>query len=234
MTNSCERQRVVPIAALSQSAGFRPSARFGGVDSPDRPKQQADPAAEALAQAHAQGFAEGRALAEAEARTMLEAQGQLSLAFERLDQTMEEELRLALREVVAALCERALAPLAIEEEALLARIDKAVAMLSRSYDERTIRLNPDDLSLVSERLRADWTVLPDPSLPRGTLRIESTEGGIEDGPETWRRAIAEALEYLPQKCEAVLRQEMLQPRESGPFPEPAGESTRPGNGPWPC
>ena len=65
--------------------------------------------------------------------------------------------------------------------------------MTRSYDERTIRLNPEDLALITDRLRAEWTVVPDPSLPRGSLRVESVEGGIEDGPETWRRAIAEAL-----------------------------------------
>ncbi len=85
------------------------------------------------------------------------------------------------------------APLAIDQGALLARIDKAVAMLSRSYDERTIRLNPEDLSMLSDRLSADWTVVADASLARGSLRVESIEGGIDDGPESWRRAIAEAL-----------------------------------------
>lgn len=183
----------MPFGALSQSAGFRPSARFGGAALAGPEPDPVDPEAELFAQAHAQGFAEGYAVAEAEAQAMLEAHGRLSLAFERLDQQMEEELRLALREAVSALCEHALAPLAIAEDALIARIDKAVAMLSRSYDERTIRLNPEDLALITDRLRAEWTVVPDPSLPRGSLRVESVEGGIEDGPETWRRAIAEAL-----------------------------------------
>lgn len=195
MTNSCERQRVVSFAELNRSSGFRPSARFGGptLTEPEREPEAVDPLVEALEQAHAEGFAEARALAEAEARAAREAHGRLSLAFERLDQQMEEELRLALRETVAALCEQALAPLAIDQGALLARIDRAVAMLSRSYDERTIRLNPADLSMLSDRLSADWTVVADALLPRGSLRVESTEGGIEDGPESWRRAIAEAL-----------------------------------------
>lgn len=193
MTNSSDRLRVIPLEALGGSVGFRPSARFALSAAPEPPADAADPQAEAHAQGYAEGFAAGRAEAEAEAQALIEAHGQLSLAFARLDQQMEEELRLALRETVAALCEGVLAPLAIEEEALLSRIERAVAMLSRSYDERTIRLHPDDMALLSDRLRDDWTVRPDPSLQRGALRVESVEGGIEDGPETWRRAIADAL-----------------------------------------
>jgi flagellar assembly protein FliH len=193
MTNSSDRLRTIPFEALSGSAGFRPSARFAVAATPEAASDNGDPQAEAHALGYSEGFAAGREQAEAEAKAMLDAHGRLSLAFARLDQQMEEELRLALRETVAALCEDVLAPLAIEEEALLSRIEQAVAMLSRSYDERTIRLHPDDMALLSDRLRDDWTVRPDPSLPRGSLRVESVEGGIEDGPETWRRAIAEAL-----------------------------------------
>jgi len=193
MTNLSDVRQVAPLTALSQSAGFRPLARFGQRASPEPLPDEADPQVELIAQAHAQGFAEGRAEAEAEAQAALAAHGQLSLAFQRLDQAMEEELRLALRETVARLCEGVLAPLSLDEAALLARIEKAVAMLARAYDERTIRLNPEDIALLSDQLNAEWSVLPDPSLPRGTLRVESTEGGVEDGPETWRRAISDAL-----------------------------------------
>ena len=188
---------MAPLLAAGASQGFRPLAIFAsgegrhGAQVPEA--DEPHPVEDARAEGFARGLAEGRAAAEADAFAMLEAHGALSLAFERLDQAMEEELRLALHETVSRLCEGVLAPLALDEAALLARIDKAVAMLSRSYDERTIRLNPDDLSLLSDRLHSDWTVLPDPALPRGTLRVESSEGGIEDGPETWRRAIADAL-----------------------------------------
>lgn len=186
--------RVVPFAMLSQSAGFRPHPHFGAADVPVPVEAlSVDPVEEARTQGFADGLAQGRAEAMGEALATIEAHGRLSLAFGQLDHAMEEELRLALRETVIALCEGALAPLALDQDALIARIDKAVAMLARSYDERTIRLNPDDLALISDRLRTDWTVQADASLPRGALRVESGDGGVEDGPETWRRAIAEAL-----------------------------------------
>ena len=74
------------------------------------------------------------------------------------------------------------------------RIERAVAMLQRAGDERTIRLNPADIALVSKACRNDWKIVPDASLARGALRIETADGGIEDGPAQWRQAIAEALQ----------------------------------------
>ena len=110
-----------------------------------------------------------------------------------LDRDLAETLSQRLRDTVAALCETALAPMALDEDALFARIERAVGMFSRADDERTIRLNPDDLTLISPRLAEDWQIVPDPALPRGALRVETASGGVEDGPAEWRRAIAEAM-----------------------------------------
>ncbi len=91
-----------------------------------------------------------------------------------------------------ALCEATLVPFALDPDALVQRVERALAMLARADDERVIRLNPDDLALVSPRLSDGWKVVPDPALDRGALRIEAQSGGIEDGPAQWRRALAEA------------------------------------------
>ena len=152
-----------------------------------------DPAAIAFAE----GYAAGAAAAEIEAdRIRVEAdaaRAQLKLAFARLDAEQTETLRRRLCGTVAALCETALAPLALDTDALVRRIERAVAMLARADDDRVIRLHPDDLALVGKRLPDGWTTSPDPALPRGALRIETSNGGVEDGPETWRAAIGEEL-----------------------------------------
>ena len=57
-----------------------------------------------------------------------------------------------------------------------------------------IRLHPDDLAFIAPQLSQDWNVRPDPSLARGAIRVEAANGGVEDGPEQWRRTIAEALD----------------------------------------
>lgn len=193
--------------SLSRPSAFQPDARFAGDMTPAPASDHAPPppndqldSTDPVAEAFNHGFAMGHEQASREAQIRADAEAAartgLSLAFERLDAALEEELRLRLRDTVSALCESAIAPLAIEPDALLRRISVAVAMLKRAEDERLVRLHPDDLRLVSPRLSAEWQVQPDVTLERGTVRIETATGGVEDGPANWRRAIAEAL----QRC----------------------------------
>ena len=65
-------------------------------------------------------------------------------------------------------------------------------MLQRAQDERRVLLHPEDLALVEGRLPEGIALVPDPAIERGGLRIDSEDGGIEDGPAQWRRILAEA------------------------------------------
>lgn len=195
------RPRVSLIDALAQPAAFRPNTRFGALSDIMMPHPDVTAAAEAtdlLADTYSRGFSEGHAQASDEAASRMladdRAREALVLSFARLDATMTEDLRLRLRDTVAALCEVALGPLALDETALMNRIERAISMLSRADDERVVRLHPADIELVSPRLHADWTVQSDPSLERGTVRVDTANGGVEDGPAAWRLAINEALQ----------------------------------------
>lgn len=188
--------------AGSSGGGFRSDARFTPSGSPAAPAAPAPapPQAEAedpIAAAWTEGFAAGAAEAQARAAQQAEAEGVaregLELAFTKLDAQLAEQLRERLRDTVAALCETAIAPFALDGDALIGRIARAVSMLSRADDERIIRLHPHDIALVSAKFAADWQIVPDQTLDRGALRVETATGGVEDGPELWRRAIAEAL-----------------------------------------
>ena len=195
-------QGVSLFEALARPTGFLADARFGALappEPPSKPIEEGPAPTDPVDEAFAQGFAAGyeQALEEARARAEAEAAARegLALALTRLDAVQEEELRMRLRETVAALCESAVAPLAIDLDALLRRIEAAVAMLSRADDDRLIRLHPEDIRLISQRMSAEWTIEPDPAMERGTIRIETANGGVEDGPATWRLAIAEALQH---------------------------------------
>jgi len=190
---------VVPLESLGGPTGFRQNARFARAAEEiarDHLEPEA-PADDPIARSYMDGFAAGLAAAEAEAQERAaqerQAREALSLSFARLDHELQEELRLRLRDTVAALCEAAIAPLALDEAALMRRIEKAVSMLARADDERIVRLHPDDIALVAPQFSMDWQIVPDSTLERGGLRVESANGGIEDGPAVWRREIAEAL-----------------------------------------
>jgi flagellar assembly protein FliH len=190
--------------ALARPSGFRADSRYEApalVDQAPAPEPQPhdepdapDPIDEAFAQGFAAGHEQARSEAEARAEADAAAREGLGLSLTRLDATLAEELRMRLRDTVAALCESAIAPLALDEEAMLRRIDVAISMLSRADDDRVIRLHPDDLKLIAPRLSSEWQIDADARLERGTIRIETINGGIEDGPATWRLAIAEALQ----------------------------------------
>jgi flagellar assembly protein FliH len=188
----------LPFEAFSGGGGFRSDARYaslGGTSAAEsqRVPEPEDPLGIAFAEGYTAGAIEAQARADERAQAEAAAREGLSLSFSKLDRELEEELRQRLRDTVAALCESAIAPLALDEGALLGRIERAVSLLARADDERVVRLHPDDIALLSQRFSADWQVVPDPTLVRGALRVETANGGVEDGPDLWRRAIAEAL-----------------------------------------
>lgn len=187
----------LPLAQLGQLPQFSREGRFASMfrapaTGPVEPAAPADP----LAEAYQRGYREGAAAAADDARIAETerdaARSAIELAFAEFDAADAERLRERLRQTVLALCESAVLPLSLDPAGLVARIERAVAMLQRAQDERLVRLHPDDLAIVRERLPAGLAVEPDPGVERGGLRIETADGGVEDGPSLWRRALAEA------------------------------------------
>lgn len=187
----------LPLAELGRLSGFSRDARFavlfgGGREKPDGGAPPPDP----LSDAYERGYREGLAKAMEESRRVERerdlARAAIELAFGRLDETDAVRLRERLRQTVLALCESAVLPLAIDTEGLASRIERAVLMLQRAQDERVVRLHPEDLALLRDRLPPSLKIESDPAVERGGLRIETADGGIEDGPSHWRRILIEA------------------------------------------
>ena len=188
------------LAALTgpaQEPGFRQDSRFALAvpqrhAAPAAPAEEADPVALAWAEGYAKGVEDAEAHAALAMATEAEARTALDFAFAKFDAETAETLRQRLQDTVIALCEATLVPYAHDVAVLTERVQRAVAMLSRADDDRVIRLHPEDLPLVAKRLPQDWKITPDPALERGALRVETQNGGVEDGPAQWRRALAEA------------------------------------------
>lgn len=183
----------IALVEIGPGAGFARDPRFGGAPVPIPSPAPEDPVDRAWAEGFAAGEAAATEAAEARAAEAEAARAKIEIALARLDAEQQKALRRQLIETVSVLCEAALAPLTLDQDALAARVDKAAAMLARSDDYRVLRLHPADLALVAARLPEGLPCEPDPALSRGALRIETQGGGVEDGPGTWRRAIADAL-----------------------------------------
>lgn len=184
----------LPQNFFEPRAGFARDARFAPFAIEATPEPRADdPISRAFTDGYIKGAEETLLQARAAAAEEAAARGQIEAAFEKLGEAETERLEERLRETVLALCEQAMAPFAIDPEALTIRIRKALDLLRRAEDDRILRLHPDDLALVADRLPDGLKLEPDTALARGGLRIETAEGGVEDGPDQWRRAIAEAL-----------------------------------------
>lgn len=181
----------LPLLKLGTAAGFRSDPRFAPAPTPE--PDSTDPLARAWAEGHAAGLAEGREEAATKAEADAAARGRIELALARLDAEQAETLRQRLLTTVEILCESALAPLALDHAALARRVARAAAMLARADDDKVLRMHPDDLARIAGNLPEGLETCADPSLERGSLRLETASGGVEDGPAHWRRAIAEAL-----------------------------------------
>lgn len=187
----------IPLDLLRSRGGFSRDARFAGRSAPLRgAAADAAPIPDPEMEAYARGYAEGLAHAEEQAkateRERDERRAAIELAFARFDEQSAIELRERLRQTVHALCEEVIVPLSLDADLLSERVEKAAAMLQRAQDDQCVLLNPDDVPLVEGRLSPALSIRADPSVERGALRIETEDGGIEDGPIQWRRILAEA------------------------------------------
>lgn len=190
----------LPLALLAGgSGGFARDRRFERHvrASNDARGQAADGTPDPVGEAYAQGYADGaQAATEAEraqAAALDGARHRIETALARMDAEALTTFGARLRQTVLALCDTVLTEAAIDPVALARRVDTATAMFARADDERVIRLHPEDLALVHGRLPEAWHCEPDPSLDRGALRIETAQGGVEDGLAQWRAALEEAL-----------------------------------------
>ena len=187
----------LPVTELRERRGFTRNIAYHAPTVPTEPANsdgggKVDP----IDEAYARGYTEGRdaAMKDIAAQRAEEdaAREAITLSFAKFDAESGQALRERLQETVLALCEEALLPLTLDTEGLGRRVEAAAALLQRKTDERVIRLNPNDLPLVQPLVDPGLTLVADPSIEKGGLRIDTDDGGVEDGPAQWRLALAEA------------------------------------------
>ena len=187
------------LSRLSEATGFLPDRRFSVSPAVSEHVQEEveDTEPDPAEAAFEHGFSEGKAAAEAH---WLDVLKQREEEFSRLVGTLDflarsevEVMADRFHQAVLQLCEEAVLPLALDTEGLAKRSRAAANMLRREADDKILKLHPDDAPLVAPILAPDLKVEADPSVERGGLRIDTEDGGIEDGPSLWRQRLIEAI-----------------------------------------
>ena len=181
------------VAALDARDGFRPGAPFAARAAPPPGPSPEEARAAELAAVRAEGEAAGRAAARAESAAGEEHRRALRLALRSLDAAALDALSADLAETVIALCSHAIAGWIPDREAIAERCREAARLLGAAPGSFALHLNPADIEALGPDDLPGWRIEPDPALERGALRLEGADGTICDGPEEWRRAIAEAV-----------------------------------------
>lgn len=180
---------------LGEAGGFVEGLPFARRASPVETAQDTstDEAQSAIEIARQEGEIAGRAAAEAEWRESEEARRALRLSFRALDQAAIDALSGEIAETVIALCNEVIGECTIDREGLEKRAREAARLLGTAPEQMRLHLHPGDIELLGGQDAQGWQIVPDPDLPRGALRLEGADGEVHDGPDQWRRAIAEAV-----------------------------------------
>lgn len=174
------RARAVAFCALTL-----PLARTNSAPEPMSDEDNLD-------QAFARGIALGRATAEQNFAIERAALQTLLASAQALQPEPSDELAALIVETVSRLVETITGTTEIDRETLNARAHRAAALIADADMARTLHLHPDDIALI-DAAAIPLSIVADPALIRGSLRIACSTGWIEDGVATRLDALRDLL-----------------------------------------
>jgi len=143
--------------------------------------EEVDPIEEASREAFLQGFREGERVARESADADNEARILLANAVQHIAQSGEGTLAAMLSQAVIRLVGQIMGDVSLDEAVLKDRC-AAVAACIDSDEAHVLEVSPDDLHLLEEEATG-VTLAANPDLPRGTVRLATADGWVEDGPD---------------------------------------------------
>lgn len=170
----------------------RPAAAFGLAD------EEFDCGEGDEADAYAQGYADARATIEKEIAAERDAIAQLAGALEVLRPEPTGALAMLLAETVDKLVRQVVGEVDIDGTTLLDRAREAAELIGKDTEPSRLRAHPDDAVLL-ESAELEIELVADPLLERGTIRLETGHGWIEDGPAVRLERLRAALDRMGAK-----------------------------------
>lgn len=141
-----------------------------------------DPVDQARADAFAQGFDEGMRVATESYAIDDEIKARLAQALEQVAPVANGSLSTLLSATVLRLVEQIVGKVAVDPDMLATRVDAVAAFIEEEQGRNQLRLHPEDIALLGGH-EFGIALTPDASVSRGSVRLDTSEGWIEDGPD---------------------------------------------------
>ena len=172
-------ERFTGAQPVANGRPFIPAASgpMVGVDEP-----AIDPVDQIRAEAFAQGFDEGMRLAGENMAADQEIRERLIHALEQMAPVANGELSALLSVTVLRLVEQIVGKVSVDPEMLAKRVAAVAAFIEEEQGRNQLRVHPDDIALLAGH-EFGIALTPDPAIARGSVRLETSEGWIEDGPD---------------------------------------------------
>lgn len=146
------------------------------------PQVQEDPLEQARIDAFTMGFEEGCRVTQESIVADQDACARLADALEQLAPATSGALSTVLSAAVIRLVSQIVGEVAIDEALLLQRCQAVAAFIEDTDTRHALHVNEEDLPFI-EGAQIGVPVVADPALRRGSVRLDTAEGWIEDGPD---------------------------------------------------
>lgn len=179
-------------AMTQQGGGFR--SRFGAVGEGTgwtatrtatadhlEPEPEIDPIEQASQQAFVAGFQEGERITREAAEADDSIRRDLIAAIGQLGGVGEGALASLLSHSVLRLVTQIVGEVPVDEERLAERCAAVAAHIDPDDGKAVLEVSPLDLPLIPTDA-LDVALVPNPQLARGSVRLATSDGWIEDGP----------------------------------------------------
>lgn len=199
MWSSHDPSSATPVAGWGDFGSIAPRgafrSRFGAsgagggwtaarTEMPDElpPEPEIDLVEQASQEAFVAGFHEGERHAREAAAADDAARLALAGAVTRIASAGEGTLASLLSEAVLRLVGQVVGEVAIDEGRLAQRCAEVAACIDPDDGKAVLEVNPDDLPLIDAG-GIGVALAPNPALARGSVRLATADGWIEDGPD---------------------------------------------------
>ncbi|MBT2186487.1 FliH/SctL family protein [Sphingobium nicotianae] len=144
--------------------------------------EDVDPVEQAAQEAFVQGFQEGERVTREALEQDDAARRDLTTAIELIAKAGEGTLATMISQAVIRLVGQIIGDVAVDEQVLQARCAAVAACIDSDDAKTVLEVNPEDLPLL-DMAQTGVALAANPDLPRGSVRLATADGWVEDGPD---------------------------------------------------